>query len=61
MQRLKENKRIYTSEPDYDWAKQSLIERRQEDGEPIEDITDEKHTPLQKCVLTTNVRTLIKI
>ena len=41
MQRLKENKRIYTSEPDYDWAKQSLIERRQEDGEPIEDITDE--------------------
>ena len=41
MQRLRENKRIYTSEPDYDWAKQSLIERRQEDGEPIEDITDE--------------------
>lgn len=41
MQRLEENKRIYTSEPDYDWAKQSLIERRQEDGEPIEDITDE--------------------
>ncbi len=41
MRRLKKNKRIYTSEPDYDWAKQSLIDRRQEDGEPIEDITDE--------------------
>ena len=41
MQRLKENRRIYTSEPDYDWAKQSLIDRRIEDGEPIEDITDD--------------------
>lgn len=41
MQRLKENRVIYTSEPDYDWAKESLIERRLDDGEPIEDISDD--------------------
>ena len=41
MQRFKENKRIYTSEPDYDWAKESLIERRLDDEEPIDDISDD--------------------
>lgn len=41
MQRLKQNKLIYTSEPNFDDGKQSLIDRRLDFGEPIEDISDD--------------------
>lgn len=41
MQRLKEYRTIYDSDIDFDVAKENLIERYVENGEPIEDITDE--------------------
>ena len=50
MQRFKENKRIYTSEPDYDWAKESLIERRLDDEEPIDDISDDDIWQLSEII-----------
>ena len=39
---LKKERVIFDSEPNYDDAKQYLIERRLEDGEPTDNITDEE-------------------